>query len=107
VNQPIKHFAHQPGSPAMEEVPQSDTAAREAVVEAPRCNIWWFLLIAGGIIGIWLCALTARHLDMQNQVGESRATQAEQYKHILYRLDEIDKKLDKRGSSAKMGTSAG
>jgi|GEM_PF-4620204 len=99
----LKQFGQRPGSPVLEEL---GTAEREAVADYPRCNIWWFLVIAGSCIGIWLGALSLRHIDVQSQVDKSEATQAEQYKHILYRLDEIDKKLDKRVSSGKLDTLA-
>lgn len=107
---PIKQFVQRPGSPVLEEV---ETSVHEAVAESPRCNIWWFLMIAGGIISVWLGTLSMKHMDLRDQASDAKAaataTQAiqnEQFKHILYRLDEIDKKLDKRVSSGKINTLA-
>ena len=106
----VKQFIQRPGSSVMEEV---STAEQEAVSGGARCNIWWFLTIAGAVIFGWLGALTYKHLDLQDVTSDTKsrgeaynATQTEQFKHILYRLDEIDKKLDKRVSGTKMDTLA-
>jgi len=96
---PIKHFVHQPGAPMMKEV---DTSAQEAVTGTPRCNIWWFLLLVGGAIFCWLLGLSVKYLDISSQRDKIEGRSEEQFKHILYRLDELDKKLDKRVSSGKM-----
>lgn len=96
---PIKHFVHQPGSPVLQE--SHETRVQEAVTDSPRCNIWWFLLIAGGIVGVWLTGLTSRYLDMCSQRDRAETRAEEQFKHILYRLDQIDKKLEGAPSSGK------
>lgn len=97
-----KQFVQRPGSSYLEEV---TTAEQEAVTSGPKCNIWWFLIIAGTILVGWLGGLTYKHLDLRDEAvgvwsksAAEDATQVEQFKHILYRLDEIDKKLDKRVS---------
>jgi hypothetical protein len=98
-----KQFVQRPGSPVLEEV---ETSVQEAVADSPKCNIWWFLVIAGGVFAVWLGTVTMKHLDLREETGKSQAVQQEQFKHILYRLDEIDKKLDKRVSSSKIDTLA-
>ena len=91
-----KHCIHAPETGTEEG--NVDTAAREAVSESPRCNIWWFLLIAGSVIGLWLGALSVGY----QALDKNGAKQEEQFNNILYRLDEMNKKLDKRMSGVKM-----
>ena len=105
-----KQFIQRPGSSVLEEV---TTGEQEAVTGGPKCNIWWFLIIAGTVLVGWMGGLTYKHLELRDEAvntwsksSAEDATQVEQFKHILYRLDEIDKKLDKRVSGTKMDTLA-
>lgn len=96
---PVKQFVQRVGSPVLEEV---ETGPAESVQTSPRCTIWWFLLIVGGVGVSWLGFLSLQAIDAKTQAGdaktlaaENKAVQSEQYKNILWRLDAIDKKMDK------------
>ena len=54
---------------------QSATSQQEAVSDSPRCNIWWHLVIVGGlffgaltILGSWSAWLTVRAAELDNRV---------------------------------------
>lgn len=90
------------------------TTHAEPVAKEPPCPIWWFLAICGMILIGWLSFLTLRATAADEATAKASAAaeaavetaktaatvlQARadaQYSHIVYRLDQLDKKLDRK-----------
>ena len=70
------------------------TSHEEAVSDSPRCNIWWFLLISGAILVGWLGYTTLKASSAERLASDMQTKADVQYLHIIYRLDQLDKKLD-------------